>query len=245
MPTRSSAWPGCWGSRICSREGRRSFPAGSGSAWPSAGRSSGSRGLSVDEPLSNLDARLRIEMRAELKRLHRQLGITTVYVTHDQAEAMGLSDRLAVLDKGEVQQCDTPVEVYRNPANIFVAGFIGIPPMNFLECTVRKKEPAEVDCNGLVFSPELEKSPSSQTAIIGVRPEDLIIETTKMGGSIEVVVQVVEPAGSFNWVELLWKKAKLRGMSRPEDKLNPGNTVYLTFPIKKLSLFDGSSGKRL
>jgi len=99
----------------------------------------------MDEPLSNLDARLRIEMRAELKKLHHELNITTVYVTHDQSEALSLSERIAVLSDGAIQQCGTPQEVYLKPANTFVAGFIGSPPMNFMKATVKQASPLEVE----------------------------------------------------------------------------------------------------
>ncbi len=201
--------------------------------------------FALDEPLSNLDARLRIDMRAELKLLHRQLGITTIYVTHDQGEAMGLSDRIAVLDKGVIQQCDAPAEVYRNPANMFVAGFIGSPPMNFLECAVRKSEPLEVDCNGHVLSPRIRTMPSNNTAVLGIRPEDLRVETKRKDNSIEVTVLVIEPAGSINWIEVQWKESKLRALSKPEKKLQPGSAAHLILSPEKVLLFDASSGKRL
>lgn len=199
----------------------------------------------MDEPLSNLDARLRIEMRAELKLLHQRLGITTIYVTHDQGEALGLSDRIAVLNNGEIQQCDTPAQVYRNPANVFVAGFIGSPPMNFLKCIVLKRKPLKVDCNGLVLSkPDIQETAANEV-LIGMRPEDVRIERERRDGSIEVTVSVIEPAGSFNWVEVLWKDARIRGLSKPEENIQPGQFAYLTFSRDNVSVFDGPSGKRL
>lgn len=199
----------------------------------------------MDEPLSNLDARLRIEMRAELKLLHQTLGITTIYVTHDQGEAMGLSDRIAVLHNGEIQQCDTPGRVYRYPANVFVAGFIGSPPMNFLRCIVLKRKPLEVDCNGLVLSKPVSHEPAANEVLIGMRPEDVRIERERQDESVEVIVSVIEPAGSFNWVEVLWKDARIRGLSKPEESFQPGQSAYLTFSRDKVSVFDPPSGKRL
>jgi multiple sugar transport system ATP-binding protein len=158
---------------------------------------------------------------------------------------MGLSDRLAVLDNGVIQQCDTPNEVYRNPATVFVGRFIGSPPMNILECSVRKSDPLEVDCHDLVLSKTVKAGVMANNVVIGIRPEDMLVRTGKQQGSIEGTVLVVEPAGSFNWVEIVWKGTKLRGISNSEEKLQPGRTAYMTFSLDKVSLFDGISGKRL
>lgn len=199
----------------------------------------------MDEPLSNLDARLRIEMRAELKRLHQKLGITTIYVTHDQSEAMGLSDRVAILNEGEIQQCAAPGTVYRYPANAFVAGFIGIPAMNILRCTALRKQPLEVECEGIIISPSVERAPSAQNVMIGIRPEDLIAEHAGKEGSIEMTVSVVESAGSINWVELVWKDVRITAISKPDEDLRPGDRCYVTFPAERISVFDIPSGTRL
>ena len=109
----------------------------------------------MDEPLSNLDAKLRIQTRAELIRLHRSLGITTIYVTHDQVEAMTMGQRIAVMKDGVLQQCDRPETVYTRPANKFVAGFIGSPPMNFLDAKVIRNGKLMVDAGELKFPPEV------------------------------------------------------------------------------------------
>jgi multiple sugar transport system ATP-binding protein len=199
----------------------------------------------MDEPLSNLDARLRIEMRAELKRLHQELGITTVYVTHDQGEAMGLSDRIAVLNKGEVQQCDTPREVYGKPVNSFVGGFIGSPPMNFLRCAVKQGRPLTVDCRGVLWTLPAGSNPDSPEVLVGIRPEDMLVESVRRDNSIAVIVSVLEPAGAFNWVDIEWNGIKLRAMSRPDDEIRPGAQVYLTISPDRISAFDGASGVRL
>ena len=199
----------------------------------------------MDEPLSNLDARLRIEMRAELKRLHRELGVTTVYVTHDQGEAMGLSDRIAVLNNGDIQQCDTPGEVYLNPANTFVGGFIGSPPMNFIRCAMRTARPPEVDCLGMVFRPDVQRTPAGGEVILGIRPEDVRITTKRPEQGLEATVSIIEPAGSFTWVVALRGESSVMGIAPVEERLQPGARAYLTLPGEKSLIFDPSTGERI
>ncbi len=199
----------------------------------------------MDEPLSNLDARLRIEMRAELKKLHQELGITTIYVTHDQGEAMGLSDRIAVLNKGSIEQCDTPANVYRHPSNSFVGGFIGTPPMNLLRCSVRQSAPLIVECFGAVLSLPSAVAPDMREVLVGIRPEDVAVERVGKEGSAAATVSVVEPAGSHNWVDVERDGVKLKAMSKPEEEILPGSRAYLTISPDKISVFDGASGLRL
>jgi ABC-type sugar transport system ATPase subunit len=199
----------------------------------------------MDEPLSNLDARLRFEMRTELKRLHGTLGITTIYVTHDQAEAMSLSDRVAVLQGGMIQQCDAPQDVYRYPANIFVAGFIGSPAMNILPCIVQQAKPLIVDCQGFTLPVPTAVPPGTSEVLIGFRPEDSLVESIRRENSIAVTVSVIESAGRHNWVEVAWNSGKVTGMSLPEDDVLPGREAFLTVSSERLSVFDRSSGKRL
>ncbi len=199
----------------------------------------------MDEPLSNLDARLRIETRAELKLLHQRLGITTVYVTHDQSEAMGLSDRVAVLNKGRVQQCDAPQDVYGRPANIFVAGFIGIPSMNILQATVVSDNPFEIAIAGIRLRIAPENPTRKKRILIGVRPEDLKPERAGAGTAIEMIVSVVEPAGATLWVELVRDNMKIRAMAAPEFGLRPRDRCYLAISPDKMSLFDPDSGDRI
>jgi multiple sugar transport system ATP-binding protein len=199
----------------------------------------------MDEPLSNLDARLRIETRSELKRLHHELGITTVFVTHDQGEAMSLSDRIAILHKGDVQQCDMPGVVYRNPANTFVAGFIGSPPMNILRCAVAQARPLVADCAGVRLALPADAVPGSNEVLVGIRPEDAAVYAATRNGSFPVTVSVVEPAGPVNWIEVLWGGRKLTGMSKPEEKLRPGGRAFLMISPESVSLFDAASGNRL
>ncbi|MCC6545151.1 MAG: ABC transporter ATP-binding protein [Nitrospirae bacterium] len=191
----------------------------------------------MDEPLSNLDARLRVEMRAELKRLHQELKITTIYVTHDQAEALSLSERIAVVHKGEVQQCGTPPEVYLKPSNTFVAGFIGSPPMNFIPSSAweyRQKD----------LLPPLSRE-NREGLIIGIRPEDVLISPVKSDDSIEVPVVLIEPAGSFNWIDVSWNNVKVKGKSEVDAGLKPGSRAYINLPLEKILLFDADSKRAI
>ncbi|MDI6890962.1 MAG: ABC transporter ATP-binding protein [Thermodesulfovibrionales bacterium] len=199
----------------------------------------------MDEPLSNLDARLRVEMRAELKRLYQELKITTVYVTHDQAEALSLSDRIAVLHQGEIQQCGTPLEVYLKPANIFVGGFIGSPTMNFITGSVQNLQPLEINCNGLIFSPVLESLPEKNSVIMGIRPEDIIVSDEKADKCIEVTVSLLEPAGSLNWADFVWKGVKMKGNAKADLDIKAGKKAFMKLPMDKVIVFDRDSGRRL
>jgi multiple sugar transport system ATP-binding protein len=155
-----------------------------------------------DEPLSNLDAMLRMQTRAELKRLHARLRATMIYVTHDQVEAMTMGDRIVVMLDGEVQQIATPTEIYARPVNKFVAGFIGSPPMNFIDGEVREARGAlEFVSDGIALPiPAVHRALLDRyvkhDVILGLRPEDLTAETAATPGSIEALVEVVEPLGS-------------------------------------------------
>jgi multiple sugar transport system ATP-binding protein len=199
----------------------------------------------MDEPLSNLDARLRVEMRAELKRLHQELKITTVYVTHDQAEALSLSERVAVLLDGQVQQCGTPADVYRRPANIFVAGFIGSPPINLIPGRVLKASPLEVECNGIIISPPAARAPRQDEVIIGIRPDDITISSEAGEDDIEVTISLVEPAGSFNWVDAKWNGVEIKGAAEIEASLKPGVKAWMRFPVDHVLVFEKESGERI
>jgi multiple sugar transport system ATP-binding protein len=198
----------------------------------------------MDEPLSNLDARLRVEMRGELRKLHQDLGITTVYVTHDQSEAMSLSDRIAVLNKGEIQQCDAPAVVYRDPASTFVAGFIGSPAMNFMRCPVRGRDPLIVDCgDGPLDFPG--RTADGSEVLVGIRPEDAVVHAGRVDGGREVTVSVIEPAGPIDWVEVLWAGKRFTARADVDEQLKPGSRAYLSFSKEKLSLFDAVSEKKI
>lgn len=189
----------------------------------------------MDEPLSNLDARLRIEMRGELKRLHGEVPVTTVYVTHDQEEAMVLSDRMAVLYQGEIQQCGPPLEVYKRPANLFVAGFIGSPPMNLIEGRLLR---------GVPPFDSLLKRFGEREIVAGVRPPDVAVETQGREGDLEAEVTLVEATGTDRWVDGLWKGKLLKGRARPDAAITPGAACFFRISPDSLHLFDGESGQR-
>ncbi len=151
-----------------------------------------------DEPLSNLDAQLRTQMRAEIKRLHKRLGVTSVYVTHDQVEAMTLADRIVVMNDGNIEQVGTPMELFMNPANRFVAGFIGSPPMNQFEGTLTANADglfANVG-NASIALPEINNVQHGQAVVVGIRPEHISIHPVDNLPSIPISLDLVEPLGS-------------------------------------------------
>jgi len=189
----------------------------------------------LDEPLSNLDARLRLEMREELKRLHATLGITTVYVTHDQEEAMALSDRIALLSEGRVQQCGSAEDLYRRPANLFVAGFIGSPPMNLLGGEWFADVPAVSARLG-------RKDPAS--VVVGLRPADVLVQSGEEAGALEARVQLIEPTGAERWVVARWRDRRIMGKADSES-LAPGDTVYARIASETIHLFDKATGLAL
>ena len=199
----------------------------------------------MDEPLSNLDARLRVDMRAELKRLKLELKTTTVYVTHDQAEALSLSGRIAVINQGRIEQCGTPVEIFEKPANLFVAGFIGSPPMNLIPAVVTRQNPLEINCNGVIITPKLDGTPSGNKIILGIRPEAIVVSEKFSMGNLEGEVILVEPAGSFHWTGVYWKGIHLRGVFREKFPLAIGEKAFFQLPLGELIFFDGESQKRL
>ena len=183
-----------------------------------------------DEPLSNLDAKLRVETRAELARLHRRLAATVVYVTHDQEEAMTLGSRVAVMRDGFLQQVAPPMELYRRPANRFVAGFVGSPGMNFL--------PGDI----------LPRSTRGAETTLGVRPHDLTIHP-RGAGDLDAWVDVVEPRGSellvYLRIGVKGDGAELRVVAPPEPAIEAEQVVGVRFDQARLHWFEGESGKRL
>ncbi len=207
----------------------------------------------LDEPLSNLDAQLRTEMRSELRKLHQSLLTTMIYVTHDQAEAMTLSDRMAILHEGTIQQCGTPQSVYQNPDNLFVAGFIGSPPMNFLkgEWKPSLSNPIRLGEN-THFSPSkktlhrLKSLPHIPSALtIGVRPEHIQISSKNSQTSMMGHVSVLEPMGSENWLELLWGTQRLKTRIPTHLDIHQGDAVYFEFEEDNILFFDQQTGHRL
>jgi ABC-type sugar transport system ATPase subunit len=200
-----------------------------------------------DEPLSNLDAQLRAEMRIEIKKLHQRFKNTVVYVTHDQVEAMTLADRIAVMRAGHVEQLGTPDEIYNHPRTTFVAGFTGSPPMNFMPCTPTSDGSQIVFDTGLSMNvPERGRARAAKAAgravILGVRPEDITI-----GGAETVPATVVltEPLGSDTLALLRVGNAEITGRFSPEAGLTAGAHVPLSLPADKFHLFDRETGLSL
>ena len=194
----------------------------------------------MDEPLSNLDAKLRVHTRTELKTLQRELGTTMVFVTHDQAEAMSLAHRIAVLSQGELQQIGTPDEVYDHPANVFVAEFIGSPPMNLLEA--RRDGDAVVTPGGWrIPAPAGLGGGSDQALTVGLRPEG--IEIVADGQPAEV--SAVEPFGSEVIVDVRVAGQSLKIRTAPDVRPTPGSAVRLRATPAAVRLFDRSSGAAL
>jgi ABC-type sugar transport system ATPase subunit len=199
----------------------------------------------MDEPLSNLDAVLRVDMRAELKGLHQDLKITTVYVTHDQEEAMSLSDRIAVIKKGEMQQCETPLEIYRRPANIFVAGFIGSPSMNFIEAVVSKREPFTVTVNNVSFNPLIKGITEAERVVLGIRPDDVAVLSTEVEDTIEGFVELIEVEGAVIWTILKWDRISIKGKLAGDGLISSGTKVFLKILEDKIHVFDHKTGVRI
>jgi len=191
----------------------------------------------MDEPLSNLDAKLRTQMRTEIQRLQEELGVTTIYVTHDQTEAMTMGDRIAVLNEGELQQVAPPEECYDRPANRFVAGFIGSPSMNFFDITVaRNGSDATVAADD--FETALPLDIASGEYTLGIRPEDF--EVADRDGRVETVVDVVEPMGSDNFLYLETTVEERDLTARVSSDFHPGrgDRVELTFAPEDVHFFD-------
>ncbi|HEU4387023.1 MAG TPA: ABC transporter ATP-binding protein [Blastocatellia bacterium] len=201
----------------------------------------------MDEPLSNLDARLRIEMRGELKRLQRQLGTTTVYVTHDQSEAMTLATRVAVMSEGRLQQFATPLEVYNRPANQFVASFIGSPGMNLIDGRVDQSERRFV-ADGFSFPLAYELTANLQGTekiTLGIRPEDIRLSPNKTPDGVAARVHVTELLGSETHIFLKIADAPIVVRAGADIEVEMDSPAWLSFEPGKLHFFDGTSGERL
>ena len=200
----------------------------------------------LDEPLSNLDAQLRTQMRAELRLLFRRIQGTVVYVTHDQAEAMTLSDRLVVMRDGVVQQAGTPLDVYTRPVNVFVARFLGSPSMNFVTGELQSQggAPALATAGAPFPLPEAKVAYSGLSAgqrlILGIRPEDLRVSLVENGG-VPCQVEVIEPMGSANVVYVNTGADRLIASMEPSFRADMGDTAWLTYDPDKLHLFDAQT----
>jgi multiple sugar transport system ATP-binding protein len=203
----------------------------------------------MDEPLSNLDAKLRVSTRTQIAALQRRLGVTTVYVTHDQVEAMTMGDRVAVLSDGLLQQCDTPRSLYEKPANAFVAGFIGSPAMNLVTAKLTEAG-AELGGVTLPLSREITAAADGDTVTVGFRPESLE-PTTDEAGSIAMKVELVEELGSDAFCYGKLVNALDEGKSNVVARVNPratpsmGDTLHLRIRPDELHVFSATSGARL
>ena len=193
-----------------------------------------------DEPLSNLDAKLRVQMRSEIKELHQRLKVTTVYVTHDQIEAMTMADKIVVMNNGNIEQAGRPLDLYDHPANLFVAGFIGSPAMNMLKGTVTDGV-LRTDDGTMWPLPVNGVKPKEGPAIYGVRPEHLRLDA----GGIPATVQVVEPTGSETQVLMKIGSQTMVGAFRERVSAKPGEILPVRPEPALVHLFDQQSGQRL
>ncbi len=204
----------------------------------------------MDEPLSNLDAKLRVIMRTELKAIHQQTEATSIFVTHDQSEAMSMADRIVIMKDGEIVQIGSPDDVYFRSSNMFVAGFIGTPPSNFftVKCEFKKEKISlkhshftlEIDSIGIE---ELKKY-SGKEIVLGVRPEDLLVVADDKAVFTEEVL-VVEPQGSHQVVALNLSETIVKMIVSAETKVNPGDKIGLGFNIKRIHFFDKETENRI
>jgi len=205
----------------------------------------------LDEPLSNLDAKLRLSMRVEIARLHRQLGATMIYVTHDQVEAMTLGQRIVVLNGGQIQQIDTPMRLYEKPANLFVAGFLGSPSMNLLRGPLRHGHGWQLETpHGELRLGTLDaQSPAllpwiDREVVLGVRPEDLR-PAAEADATLSATLEVTEPVGNEIFLNLRRGEQTLVSRVPPGALPETGSVMHFDMALDRLHLFDPTSGARI
>ncbi len=214
------------------------------------------KALLMDEPMGTLDAKLREELRTELKHLHIETGSTTVYVTHDQIEAMSMGDRIAIMDDGILQQTGKPKEVYDNPANIFVAQFIGSPVMNMLDCHCTQDEKNTLlnfgqDSSDAICLPKSifeqveKKGGAGKSLALGLRPEAVLIDREPVNGRVKATVDVIEPLGPFDIVDFKIGDYIMRGRTRTRFIEKPGEEIWVGLDERKLHFFDKADGQSL
>jgi len=211
------------------------------------------KAMLMDEPIGALDAKLREEMRAEIKRLHIKQGSTSIYVTHDQIEAMSLADRIVIMHEGVLQQVGTPDEVYSHPANLFVAQFVGSPVMNVAEATVAENaSAASVSVGGAATGFEFPRALLSKLnghaggqLTLGIRPEGVLVRREATEGFLPVETQIVEPLGSFDIVDLKVGSEMLRARTKSGFISGAGEKVYARIDPSQAHFFDAASGKSL
>ncbi|MFC7130726.1 ABC transporter ATP-binding protein [Haloferax chudinovii] len=202
----------------------------------------------MDEPLSNLDAKLRTTMRTELQDLQQDLDVTTIYVTHDQTEAMTMGDRIAILNDGELQQIGTPAECYQEPANQFVAGFIGSPSMNFFDTTLGDGALSTDDFTvTLPESVKAELSGHDSEFVLGIRPEEILSgdEAVDHPDSFSIEVNVVEPLGDVTYLYTEFGGSEVTISVDRNTEINPGDQVTVALPAAEIHVFDRDTGNAL
>ena len=204
----------------------------------------------MDEPLSNLDAKLRVQMRIEISKLHQKLGTTIIYVTHDQTEALTLGTRIVVMRDGIVQQVDSPIDLYQKPKNLFVAGFIGSPQMNFIDAVVESNG-SDVTLkfgNNSIKVPEAKAKAliangyEGQTIVLGIRPEDIkeeeVFINTSPDSVVDATIKVYEMLGAEVFLYFTLDKFDMCVRVNPRTTARPGDTIKLAFDLSKIHLFD-------
>lgn len=204
----------------------------------------------MDEPLSNLDAKLRVYMRAELKKLQKELGVTTIYVTHDQVEAMTMGDKIAILNEGVLQQFDPPDKVYSRPANVFVAGFVGSPPTNFFDCILT--EEGILDAKEFKYPLpkdllEAARTATSAEVVLGIRPQDIHVHRDAKAKKdlIEADLYTTEPLGDVMILDLQIGDHIIKAVVSPDFETETAKKLWLKFPANKIYLFDKKTGRVL
>jgi multiple sugar transport system ATP-binding protein len=213
------------------------------------------KALLMDEPIGALDAKLREGMRIELKRLHLQNGATTVYVTHDQTEAMALADRIAIMNDGVLQQVGTPTEVYHDPANLFVAQFVGSPVMNVSKAVLRRDadriklvlgdQDGEFEYNGPLPGRVAELARSNVDLTIGIRPEGVLVSHRQQDGFVPVTADIIEPLGAYDIVDLKLGSQWLRARTTSGFVARHGESVWARLDELQLHFFDTTTGASL
>ena len=201
----------------------------------------------MDEPLSNLDAKQRVTMRSEITDIHNKTGATTIYVTHDQTEAMTMADRIVVMKEGYIQQVGTPYDLYFNPVNVFVAGFIGEPPMNFVRATLKKGK-ITIGKNTLDLSEKLGDKASKyegKEIVFGFRPEAIVLGKAENSLSIKASVELTELLGDNTnvYVDIQGEKSILK--VNPHDTPEMDSDIEFSIPFESVYLFDGETEKRI
>ncbi|RWA79574.1 MAG: sn-glycerol-3-phosphate ABC transporter ATP-binding protein UgpC [Mesorhizobium sp.] len=197
----------------------------------------------LDEPLSNLDAKLRVAMRLEIKELHQRLGTTIVYVTHDQVEAMTMADKIVVMRDGKVEQVGPPLDLYDNPVNVFVAGFIGSPSMNFINGRIDSKDGEQIFVSdaGSVLPARGVKVEGGQPVVYGIRPEHIDVAPD----GLPAIVSVLEPTGSETQIFAKLGEDAIDAIVRDRLTVRPGEEVRLRIDSRRVHIFDRQSGARL